>query len=563
MILGIDVGGTHTDAVVIDQGSIVKKAKVVTDPSNLLLCLTSAVDEILDNAIVSRLERIVLSTTLSTNAIVQNKIDRVGLMVVSGPGLSAEPLMKMFGDIRFLAGYINHRGKEMAPIETAEAKREADGFLSAGIKHFGLIGKFSTRNPRHETALKETIGERAAHVTLGHSVSGHLNFPRRVATTYLNEAIFDLYQDFAKQVLDFAKRRGINIPIYIMKADGGVLEISQSLELPVQTILSGPAASVMGIIATAECNADAVGLDIGGTTTDIALFADGVPLLERFGVTIQGKKTLIRGLRTRSVGIGGDSVVRIENGQIVIGPNREGPAAALGGPFPTPTDAMIVLGMTKLGDAKKAEDALVPIAESLDSDVRGAAQMIFTETCQKIASAVIELLNEVNNMPVYTIHEMLTNKTIAPRVVCVVGGPAREMAPEITRLLKKMLDNDNLKARIPLDYEIVNAIGAALARTTAELTIIADTEQRMLTVAEEGLQMPIPSNFTLEDAIKTAKERLTERMLKSDGSIRQPEIEVVEAHQFNLVDEFYTLGKNIRVKVQIKPGSIASVKGQT
>jgi N-methylhydantoinase A/oxoprolinase/acetone carboxylase beta subunit len=548
MILGIDVGGTHTDAVLIDHGKVIKKSKVVTNSDNLLLSLTAATNEIMDNTIIPQLERIVLSTTLSTNAIVQNKIDRVGLMVISGPGLPHEAL-NVFPDTRFLSGYINHRGKEMAPINPKEAESSVAYFFSQGIRHIGIVGKFSTRNPQHEIELKKTVNNIATHVTLGHGISGHLNFPRRIATTCLNEAIFDLYQDFAGQVLDFAKRRGINIPIYILKADGGVLELSQSLEFPVQTILSGPAASIMGIIATTECNADSIALDIGGTTTDIALFADGVPLLESFGVAIEGKKTLIRGLRTRSIGVGGDSVVKIENGKMLIGPNREGPAAALGGPFPTPTDAMIVLGITTIGEMKKAADSLIPIAELLHCDVREAAQKIFRETCRKIASASIEFLNDINNMPVYTIHEMITNKKIEPRLVCVVGGPAQAMAPEIARLL-------NCEARIPFNYEIANAIGAALARTTAELTILADTEQRILTIAEEGLQTPIPANFTIDDAIRIGREKLTEKIIQSDKFTEKPEIEVVESQEFNIVDEFYTVGKNIRVKVQVKPGSI-------
>ena len=559
MILGIDVGGTHTDAVLVDHGRVVKKSKVVTDPSNLLISLTAATDEIVDKTIIPLLERIVLSTTLSTNAIVQNKIDRVGLMVISGPGLPAETF-NVFPDTRFLSGYINHRGKEMAPLNPTEAESSIADLLSEGIRHIGIIGKFSTRNPQHELALKNMVNNRATHVTLGHGVSGHLNFPRRIATTFLNEAIFDLYQDFAGQALDFAKRRGINVPIYIMKADGGVLEISRSLELPVQTILSGPAASIMGILATSECNEDSIALDIGGTTTDIAVFADGVPLLEPFGVAIEGKKTLIRGLRTRSIGIGGDSVIKIEKGEIRIGPNREGPAAALGGPFPTPTDAMIVLGLTAIGEMKKAADSLRPVADFLHCDVREAAQIIFTETCRKIASASIEFLNDINNMPVYTIHEMLMTKKIDPRLVCAIGGPARAMAPELARLLKTMLNNRDCEARIPPHYEIANAIGAALARTTAELTLLADTEQRILTIAEEGSQTPIPANFTMDDAIRIGREKLTQKIVQSDESTEKPEIEVVESQEFNIVDEFYTVGKNIRVKVQVKPGSIATCR---
>ena len=161
-----------------------------------------------------------------------------------------------------------------------------------------------------------------------------------------------------QDVRKFIAKIGPNIPVYILKADGGTILIDESLDCPVQTIHSGPAAGIMGVLATAQIKEDAVALDIGGTTTDISIFADGVPLLEPSGVSINGRKTLIRGLYTKSIGVGGDSVVKVENGNILIGPQREGPAAALGGPFPTPTDAMIVQGIVDFGDKQKAESAI-------------------------------------------------------------------------------------------------------------------------------------------------------------------------------------------------------------
>jgi len=559
MILGIDVGGTHTDAVLIGGGEVIKKTKVPTNHAHLLASLLAATNGIVDKATIPQLERVVLSTTISTNAIVQNKIDRVGLLVASGPGLSPESI-NAYPDIRFLAGSINHRGREMEALNHAEADRAVADFVFEGIKNIGIVGKFSTRNPQHEFELREIIGNKAAHVTLGHRVSGHLNFPRRIATTFLNEAIWDLYQRFTGSVADFALKRGMNIPIYILKADGGALELSRSVEFPAQTILSGPAASVMGIMATTNCREDSIALDIGGTTTDIAIFADGIPLLEPFGVTIEGRKTLIRGLRTRSIGVGGDSVVSVDKGVILIGPNREGPAAAWGGPFPTPTDAMIVLGLTAMGDLQQATNSLIPIAESLHCNVPEAARMIFTETCRRIASASLQFLHEINNAPVYTIHALLTDRKLEPHSLHVVGGPAKQMAPEIERLLKTEFDVGNCKAHIPVNYEIANAVGAALARTTAELTVLADTERRILTIAEDGSQTPIPANFTLADAIQVCRKRLREKILETENFVQEPEIEVVESQEFNIVDEFYTTGKNIRVKTQVKPGNIAECK---
>ncbi|MHB8769854.1 MAG: hydantoinase/oxoprolinase family protein [Syntrophales bacterium] len=551
MILGIDVGGTHTDAVLIDNFTVRKKAKVLTDEKNLLTSLLAVTTELVDADTVASLERVVLSTTISTNAIVQNKVDPVGMLVVSGPGLSPS-LLGAPDETRFLSGYVNHRGIQVDEVDCSEAERIGASFRAAGIAHCGIVGKFSPRNPRQENELKSIIAPGMHHVSLGHRMSGHLNFPRRIATTYLNEAIWERYRHFVSEVLRFVHERRIDVPIYILKADGGTFDIEQSVEFPVQTILSGPAASVMGILTMARFREDAVALDIGGTTTDIAVFADGVPLLEPFGVTIEGRKTLIRGLRTKSVGIGGDSVVALREGRLAIGPTREGPAAAFGGPHPTPTDALIVLGLTAIGDCDRAAASLRPLAEGLHLPVTETAGAIFAATCGAIASHVRAVITEINNQPVYTIHEMLEGKRLTPRRLYVVGGPAQALAPELGRLL-------DCEVCIPRHAEVANAIGAALARTTAELTLLADTEQRLLTVAEEGFQCPIQSGFTGKDAVRIGTEMLREKARKIGAAEADMEIEVVEFQEFNMVRGYCTAGKNIRVKLQIKPGAISGL----
>jgi N-methylhydantoinase A len=322
------------------------------------------------------------------------------------------------------------------------------------------------------------------------------------------------------------------------------------LSCPVQTIHSGPAASIMGLLATAEIEDDAVALDIGGTTTDISVFAAGDPLLEPSGITINGHKTLIRGLFTKSIGVGGDSSVRIENEEICIGPERRGRAAALGGKIPTPTDAMIVLDITDLGSKKKAMDAIAPLAKRMNLDIVSAARAILDKMVAIIAENVLRVMDEINNKPVYTIHELLEGKTINPKMLYVVGGPAA-LAPDIAGLL-------GYPYKIPEHYEVANALGAALARTTAEITLLADTEKRELIVSEEGTVMKIPHNFTLEDAIDAGKEALRQRAVKLGADPQDMVMEVTEAMEFNMIRDFCTTGKNIRVKIQIKPGLISA-----
>lgn len=549
MILGIDVGGTHTDAVLMDDGRVVRKAKAPTDAQDLLQSLLRVTQELLHDEKPDKLKRVVLSTTISTNAIVQKKTDRVGMLLACGPGI--EPTRLAVGkDCHFVSGYVNHRGIEAAKMDDNQIAAARERFQADGIDNVGVVGKFSTRNPAQEIRMREGLHGAVRYLSLGHRMSGHLNFPRRIATTYLNAAVSRLYERFVADVLRFVERQGISVPIYILKADGGAFDIRQSLEFPVQNILSGPAASIMGILSMSRGRQDAVALDIGGTTTDIAVFADGVPLLEAFGVKIEEYKTLIRGLRTRSIGLGGDSRVRIERGRLSVGPERDGPAAACGGPSPTPTDAMVVLGLTGIGEPDRAKNALKPLAEKLNLPVPETAQKILDEACRIIVAQIKAVVDEINDQPVYTIHEMLEGKKLQPQILYVVGGPAGAMAPRLGQLLR-------LPVQIPEHPEVANAIGAALARTTTEITVLADTEQKVLTIAEDGYRMTIPPRFGREDAIQIGREKLREKALRMGAREEDLEIEVVENQEFNMVNQFYTTGKNIRVKLQIKPGLIS------
>jgi len=551
MILGIDVGGTHTDSVLVENFQVRKKAKVKTDNADIMASLLAAARKIVSNQNIGDIQRIVLSTTISTNAIVQGKTDRVGMILLCGPGLSPQHLTTC-KDLFFAEGYTNHRGITVQPVNEKEISTIGEYFRRENIQQIGIVGKFSTRNPEQEMNVAKILNAEQRNFSLGHRLSGQLNFPRRAATAYLNAAVHNIYQGFVREVQKFINELHMDVPVYILKADGGTILIEKSVPCPALTIHSGPAASIMGVLATADIQEDAVALDIGGTTTDISVFADGVPLLEATGVTIGERKTLIRGLYTKSIGIGGDSAIRIVEGNISVGPDRDGPAASLGGNVPTPTDAIIVLGMSSLGDRQKAFEAIGSIAAQLNTDVVSTARIILDKTIAVISENIRRLIEEVNNKPVYTIHELLEGKTIEPRILYVVGGPAEALAPGIADLL-------GYAYKIPEHSEVANALGAALARTTAELTVLADTEKGELVISEEGFTKKIPHNFSSAKTIEAGKEALRLRAVKMGANINDLEMEVTDFQEFNMIREFYTTGKNIRARIQIKPGLIAPV----
>lgn len=548
MILGIDVGGTHTDSVLMNNRQIIRKSKVLTDKENILKSVLTATRAVAEPDDIRKLQRIVLSTTISTNAVVQNQMDEVGLIVMNGPGVAPQDL-PLADKTRLVAGYMNHRGMEAEPLNKAELEEAQYLLEKKGIDHFAIIGKFATRNPAHEKTAEAIFSKKAKHVSVSHQLSGSLNFPRRIATTYLNEAVWSLHGRLVEQLDAYMKELGINVPLYILKADGGTIEYRQSQTQPVQTILSGPAATIMGVLPFVSQEKDSISVDIGGTTTDIALFADGVPLLEPLGVQIEGHKTAVRGLLTHSIGVGGDSHVRVVDGKLLLGPERRGAAMALGGPVPTPTDAAIVLGLANFGDKAKALSAMESLATQLKQKPEETARAVLNLAGEMITAKIRSMLEEVNGKPVYTIHELLEGRRINPAEMIVIGGPAPFMA-------KTLEEMSGYTTVVPQDSDVINASGAAMARTTVELNLVADTEDGSLSIAEEGVLQRISSSFTERDVIDLGKNMLIEKARAAGAREEDIVVEIADIQSFNVVRGFATTGKNIRVRLQVKPGLI-------
>ncbi|MDO8306172.1 hydantoinase/oxoprolinase family protein [Herminiimonas sp.] len=548
MILGIDVGGTHTDSVLMQNRKIIRKSKVLTDKHDILGCVMRATQAVTTADDIRQLKRIVLSTTISTNAVAQNQLDPVGLIVMNGPGVSPRDL-PLADQTHLIAGYMNHRGIEAEAIDDDELLALKKQFSTDKIDHLAIIGKFSTRNPVHEQEVGAFFADQATHISLGHHQSGVLNFPRRIATTYLNAAIWSLHSRMVDQLAGYLQELGVDVPLFILKADGGTIGVQQSRNYPVQTILSGPAATIMGVLPFVSLTQDSVSIDIGGTTTDIALFADGAPLLEPKGVEIEGHKTLIRGLLTHSMALGGDSHVQVVNGALQIGPERKGSAMAFDGPVPTPTDALIVFGLADIGDKSKAMRAMESLASTLQQTPQQVAKSIVDSMCASIAAKVTQMISEVNSKPVYTIHELLEGKTLHPQQLIAVGGPAPYLAKQVGELLQ-------LPAVVPENSDVINASGAAMARTTVELNLLADTESQQLSFAEDGRKMQISSRATVDDIVAHGQERLLEIARAAGARDEDLEVEVADCQSFNVIHGYATTGKNIRVRLQIKPGLI-------
>lgn len=550
MILGIDIGGTHTDAVCIDNGTILSTAKTQTGPD-----LVESILDVLGRLDVEsdRVTRVALSTTLSTNAIVEKKYARTGILCSAGPGM--DPARFFLGDtFHHVRGAVDHRGREYVPVDPPEVRAASQHLKAAGCLGVGVVSKFSVRNASHETAIASLIKDDFRYVCLGHTMSGSLNFPRRLNTTYFNAAVMPVQERFIDSVTLALSRLGIHAPLFFLKADGGTYASTAAGRLPVETILSGPAASMMGAVAlNPRREGTALVLDVGGTTTDIGILVNGIPLLEPAGVDIEGVCTLVRGLKVVSVGTGGDSCVWVENGRVKVGPGRNGPPACMGGSTPTPMDAFSVLGEFGMGDTAGASDSIRPLAESLGRDIGEFSREVITVVVENIRDKVNEFIDSVNRHPVYTIHEMLHPELVKPDRVILIGGPAHILKPYIADAL-------GLACEVPGHATVANALGAALARTTAQITLHADTHISRVVCPELNLEQEAPLSMTLQDLKDIGLEAIQENATLlglSDGM----EAHVIEEQSFNMVRGFSTVGRNMRVKIQTRPGILSDWRG--
>ncbi len=548
MIIGLDVGGTHIDVVLIDRNGIIKEIKVPTDSSDLFTSVLSGLTAITKNRNPEKIKRIVLSTTLTTNAIVQDKTQPAGMIVAGGPGLDPE-FYRTNSNYFPVAGAIDHRGREIEPINPAEIKDIIAQLKTNGIKHVGVVGKFSVRNPSQELEIGQILNSSFEKVFMGHRISGNLNFPRRIATTFLNASVYPIHKEFYLSVEKSLAAKGLKLPIRLLKADGGNMRFTSTIEHPVQTILSGPAASAMGAIAFGPQKEDTLVMDIGGTTTDIAVLVRRSPVLDPLGIELGRYKTLIRSLETLSIGLGGDSAVRVDNGRLRVGPERLGPAMAYGGSSPTPTDALFILENITDGSRAKAVEGIEPLASALGFSVKACAAEILDVACKKVLSAGRQLIDRINGKPVYTIHELQEGYIVHPKSILVLGGPA----PYFAKYLEQI---SNYRVRVVPRWKVANAIGAALARTTCEVTFFADTERRIAQAPEENFRQTIDHGFDVNAAIRQASELLKAKAVKRGANADKLEMDVLESLQFNMVRGFNTTGKNIRIKMQVTPGLI-------
>ena len=339
-LLGVDTGGTYTDAVILDEtaDAVIGKAKSLTTRADLALGIGRAVDAALAGAGVqpSQIAMVSLSTTLATNALVEGQGGRVALIVI---GFDADDLERgglveaLKGDpVVRVAGGHNHAGGQAAALDMV-ALEQAVSELSGDVMGFAVASRFATRNPAHEVAARDLIRRVSGRpVTCSHELSAKLNGPKRALTAVLNARLIGMIDRLVAACERHLEAVGITAPLMVVRGDGALISAAMVRERPIETILSGPAASIVGARWLTGAS-DALVSDIGGTTTDVALLRNGLPEIDPEGARVGGLRTMVEAVAMRTSGLGGDSEVHVLatglTGGLRLGPRRLIPVSLL------------------------------------------------------------------------------------------------------------------------------------------------------------------------------------------------------------------------------------------
>lgn len=332
VLLGVDTGGTYTDAVLIrDEEHVIASAKALTTRQDLAIGVGGAVRAVLEQAGVNAADVSMasLSTTLATNALVEGQGGRVALIYIGfrekdleGHGLKDA----LKGDpFIVLNGGHHHDGSEANALDETTLTAFLETHKSE-VSGFAVASQFATRNPAHELRTLELVTRIAGKpVSASHQLSAKLNGPKRALTAVLNARLIGMIDRLIGRAEQVLKEIGITAPMMVVRGDGALISSNQARERPIETILSGPAASIVG--ARWMTGADhALVSDIGGTTTDIALLRDGRPAIDPGGARVGPYRTMVEAVAMRTHGLGGDSEVHFISeglkGGVTLGPRR-------------------------------------------------------------------------------------------------------------------------------------------------------------------------------------------------------------------------------------------------
>lgn len=485
MLLGIDTGGTYTDAVLFDEatGAVRATAKSPTTHHDLAVGVCGAVDAVLATGVASAadIELVSLSTTLATNALVEGKGRPVGAVIIGfdhevveraglAEALGSDPAV-------FLPGGHDPHGNEVAPVPLDRVAAEVAAFAGR-VDAVAVTSQFSVRNPDHELAVAEVVRRvTGLPVTLSHHLSARLNGPKRAVTAILNARLIPIIEGLVRTTEDALARRGVTAPLMVVRGDGSLVSAAFVRERPIETILSGPAASLVGA-AHLTGLADAIISDIGGTTTDIAVLRDGIPEVSPDGATVGGHRTMVQAVAMRTHGLGGDSRVRNDaraaGAVLLIGPRKVIPLCQLALDEPQLLRKMLDEQLTAFMPSEL--DGVVLVAEERDRKL-GLVEGVERDVLERmggrvaVASEVLVTLQQqrvIDRMVQRGVLQLAAfTPTDAAHVLGIQGTYDAEVASKAAELFAKRRDRQG---------KYIAADGPSVARLTIDALVRRSAE---------------------------------------------------------------------------------------
>jgi N-methylhydantoinase A/oxoprolinase/acetone carboxylase beta subunit len=336
--LGIDTGGTYTDVAIIDASDrVVTFGKVLTTQYDLAVGIDEALSQ-LPLTMISRINLVSLSTTLATNAVVEGRGAPVGLLLAGykTPQVEKSGIETAVrnGQYVLLEGGHDAIGDEKTPLDLKNAIKALQSWRTK-VSAIGISGVFSVRNPAHEIALRELATTYTnLPITCGHELASLLDAPRRAVTVAINASLIPFISELITSVQEILAERRIIAPLMIVKGDGSLVKADIALHRPVETVISGPAASVVGACHLSQAR-NSIVADMGGTTTDISIVNEGRLNISEQETLIGDWRPMVEAIKIVSVGLGGDSEARFKGGYgLTLGPHRVIPMSLLGHRYP-------------------------------------------------------------------------------------------------------------------------------------------------------------------------------------------------------------------------------------
>ncbi len=327
-VIGIDTGGTYTDAIVLDRpsGRVLAGVKTPTTSHDPALAIGRALEKVLLASGVDpqKVELVTVSTTLATNALVEDKGAEVGLFVIGHDRRLHIPAT----DMRFIPGGHKARGVESEPLGM-DFLIQGIAAMKGRVEAYAVCAMLAFEDPTHELVAAKAIELMDPRpVFCSHQASTRPGMEERAATAVLNARLLPVMQDFLRGIARSMERLGLSCPVRIVRGDCQSMDLPEAVRNSSATVASGPAATAL-FGAHAAAGETALIVDVGGTTTDITLVKEGLPVVREEGMTIGSWRTHVRAVEMYTVGLGGDSLTRVENGRLCLGPARVVPLSQI------------------------------------------------------------------------------------------------------------------------------------------------------------------------------------------------------------------------------------------